>query len=121
MLISHARQSHGLLPTILTLTALLGGAASASTDGSLTSQGEVSGDSVSGEDVKRFSIATRSRTLIVLVAILATLATLGCTRAGSSRTQARPLKPTPSTKPYVGGKPAETGPPASPFLPVESW
>jgi hypothetical protein len=118
MLISHARQSHGLLPTILTLTALLGGAASASTDGSLTSQGEVSGDSVSGEDVKRFSIATRSRTLIVLVAILATL---GCTRAGSSRTQARPLKPIPSTKPYVGGKPAETGPPASPFLPVESW
>jgi hypothetical protein len=68
--------------------------------------------------MKRFSIARRSCTLIVLVAILATL---GCTRAGSSRTQARSFKPTPAMKPHVGGKPAEIGPPASAFLPIEAW
>ena len=87
-------------------------------DGSLTAQGNVSGDPASGEDVKRFDTPIRSGTLILLVA---TLGTLGCNRAGSSRTQARPLKPAPSTKSYVGGKPAETGPPARAFLPVESW
>jgi hypothetical protein len=60
----------------------------------------------------------RSGTLILLVA---TLATLGCNRAGSSRTQARPLKPAPSAKSNIGGNPAKAGPPASAFLPVESW
>jgi len=68
--------------------------------------------------LKKISIAARSCTLIVLVALAATL---GCNRAGASKTKARPLKPTPTTKPYVGGKPAKTGPPASAFLPMESW
>jgi len=68
--------------------------------------------------VKRFSIAIRSCILIVVVAIVAML---GCTRAGSSKTQARSLKPTPAMKSHVGVTPAETGPPASEFLPIEAW
>ena len=68
--------------------------------------------------MKTFSTPIRSGTLILLIA---TLGTLGCNRAGSSRTQARPLKPAPSAKSHVGGKPDEAGPPATAFLPVESW
>ena len=104
-------------PLILTLTGPSRGASQVSLDGFLTAERQLSGDSVAGEAVKRFRIVGAPFILLALVAI----STSGCTRAGSSRTHARSLKPSSSATPHFSGKPAQAEPSVSSYLPIESW
>lgn len=68
--------------------------------------------------MRKLNIAIRSSIVLIFVAIVATL---GCTRASSSPTRTRALKPTLSTHPYARDKPVEAELPMSTFLPIESW
>jgi hypothetical protein len=66
--------------------------------------------------MKRVGIVRNSLILLVLVAI----ANFDCTRAGSSKSHARSLKPAPTAK-LSHPEPTGTEPASSQFLPTESW
>jgi len=68
--------------------------------------------------VRRFAIARRGCTLVLLVSIVSTVS---CARRGHPRAAARSLRPATLTKPdgskvSIGGAPS-----VSTFQPIESW